>query len=110
MGGEVDHEITQSDDGAFSEVKGRARPENAAGVEPPSSETPSTAVAAVEPEADTPSLPAASGDLSNDGIPAFLLKDHKPLRPNCLNPENCAGYGSYTCHRCTRAMAESEAA
>ena len=45
-----------------------------------------------------------------EGIPAFLLKERKPLRPNCLNPENCAGYGSYTCHRCTRAMAESEAA
>ncbi len=53
----------QSGDDAFSEVKGTARPENAAGVEPSSSDNPS-AVAPAEPEA-IPSPPPASGTNSN---------------------------------------------
>jgi hypothetical protein len=59
----------QSDDDAFSEVKGAARPENAAGVEPsssdinsPSDATPSDAVAA--PQAPQP-LKAATAPHSN---------------------------------------------
>lgn len=55
----MEHINLQSDDDAFSEVKGTARPENAAGVEPSSSDTPSAAPTA-EPEA-TPSPPPASG-------------------------------------------------
>ncbi|WP_081738915.1 GapR family DNA-binding domain-containing protein [Mesorhizobium ciceri] len=42
--------------------------------------------------------------------PAFLVKAAKPLRPLCLNPEECAGYGSHTCHRCLTAAGQSEAA
>ena len=52
----------------------------------------------------------AAATISDAGIPAFLLKDRKPLRPHCLNPNLCAGSGSKHCHRCTKAMAESEAA
>lgn len=54
---------SQSDDDAFSEVKGTARPENAAGVEPSSSDNPSAATPA-EPEAVPPTPPAASGTIS----------------------------------------------
>lgn len=42
--------------------------------------------------------------------PAFLVKAAKPLRPLCLNPSECAGYGSHTCHRCLTAAGQSEAA
>lgn len=47
---------------------------------------------------------------SDEDVPAFLIKDHKPLRPNCLNPADCAGYGRVTCHRCLTAAGQSEAA
>lgn len=38
--------------------------------------------------------------------PAFLAKERKPLRPLCLNPSECAGYGTHTCHRCLKAAGE----
>lgn len=47
---------------------------------------------------------------SDDDVPAFIKRDRKPLRPNCLNPDNCAGYGSHTCHSCTVAAREVESA
>lgn len=47
---------------------------------------------------------------SDEGIPAFLKRDRKPLRPNCMNPDNCAGYGTHTCHSCTVAAREVEPA
>lgn len=47
---------------------------------------------------------------SDEGIPAFLKRDRKPLRPNCMNPDSCAGYGSHTCHSCTVAAREVEPA
>lgn len=47
---------------------------------------------------------------SDEDVPAFLMKDHKPLRPNCLNPADCAGYGRVTCHRCLTAAGQSEVA
>lgn len=52
----------------------------------------------------------ASTDHSDEGIPAFLKRDRKPLRPNCLNPDLCAGSGRDHCHACKKAMAEVEAA
>lgn len=55
-----------------------------------------------------------SGDEStaplSDDVPAFLLKDRPPLRPLCLNPTVCAGYGTHTCHRCLTAAGRSEVA
>lgn len=52
----------------------------------------------------------AAATIADAGIPAFLLKDRKPLRPHCLNPKLCAGSGAKHCHQCTKAMSESEAA
>jgi uncharacterized protein (UPF0335 family) len=42
--------------------------------------------------------------------PAFLVKERAPLRPNCLEPDKCAGYGTHTCHRCTVAAEKPEVA
>jgi uncharacterized protein (UPF0335 family) len=44
--------------------------------------------------------------------PAFLQKDRQPvvLRPHCLNPSECAGYGSHTCHACLKAVGQVEVA
>jgi uncharacterized protein (UPF0335 family) len=42
--------------------------------------------------------------------PAFLVKERKPLRPLCLNPSECAGYGTHTCHRCLKASGQAEVA
>lgn len=33
----------------------------------------------------------------------FKLPAAKPLRPNCLKPDQCAGYGSVTCFTCREA-------
>jgi uncharacterized protein (UPF0335 family) len=51
-----------------------------------------------------------SATIPDDDVPAFIKRDRKPLRPNCLNPGNCAGYGSHTCHSCTVAAREVEPA
>lgn len=56
------------------------------------------------------SIPAERSNAPDEGIPAFLKRDRKPLRPNCLNPGTCAGYGSHTCHSCTVAAREVEPA
>lgn len=48
--------------------------------------------------------------IPDDDVPAFLLKDRPPLRPLCLNPSQCAGYGTKTCHRCLTAAGRSEVA
>lgn len=62
------------------------------------------------------SAPAGSGSdkmpatISDEGIPAFLKRERKALRPDCQHPDNCAGYGTHTCHACKKAMAEVEAA
>lgn len=42
--------------------------------------------------------------------PAFLKRDHAPLRPLCQNPDDCAGYGRTHCHACLKASGEVEAA
>jgi hypothetical protein len=42
--------------------------------------------------------------------PAFLSREAKPFRPNCLNPgDNCAGQGNQHCYSCRKAMAEADA-
>jgi len=69
----------KSGDDAFSEVKGTARPENAAGVEPSSSDNPSTAPT-VEPEA-TPSPPPASGTPSNPQPVSLTTADKAEAAP-----------------------------
>lgn len=52
----------------------------------------------------------AANSIPDDDVPAFIKRDRKPLRPNCLNPDNCAGYGSHTCHSCIVAAREVEPA
>ena len=42
--------------------------------------------------------------------PAFLVKAAKPLRPLCLNPSECAGYGTHTCHQCLKVAGQTEVA
>jgi hypothetical protein len=101
VGGEVDHEITPSDGGAFVAVKAQGRLANADSVEPspsgflsPSPETPQAIAddeaappakssapisnplptfdgAVKAPEAGTPP-PASGANLSDDDVPAFL--------------------------------------
>lgn len=55
-----------------------------------------------------PSAPVAP--IEDDFEPPAFLARKKPMRPHCLNPECCAGQGYEHCHRCKKAMAESEAA
>jgi uncharacterized protein (UPF0335 family) len=38
--------------------------------------------------------------------PAFLTRESKPLRPHCLHPENCGGYGTKHCHTCLKVRDE----
>lgn len=51
-----------------------------------------------------------SATIPDDDVPAFIKRDRKPLRPSCMNPDSCAGYGSHTCHSCTVAAREVEPA
>lgn len=60
-------------------------------------------------EDETPPTPQSEQAAEDFEPPAFLVKK-EPLRPHCLNPDLCAGSGRQHCHRCTKAMAESEAA
>ncbi|AUX76379.1 DUF2312 domain-containing protein [Sinorhizobium fredii] len=39
---------------------------------------------------------------------AFTAKPRSALRPNCRNPEACAGYGDRHCHACTVAKRQQE--
>lgn len=42
-----------------------------------------------------------------DAKPSFTLPPAKPMRPHCLKPEACAGYGSTHCGSCERAAKEA---
>jgi uncharacterized protein (UPF0335 family) len=43
--------------------------------------------------------------VTNFEPPAFIREAAK-LRPDCLKPDACAGYGSHQCHACTKAARE----
>lgn len=84
-----DQLIPEPDGGAISEVKGRARLENANGVEP-------------SPSVTTPK-PAPSMD-------ELRIANALILRPNCKRPgqETCGGQGRTHCRDCMAAPAERE--
>lgn len=81
--------IQEPDGGAISEVKGKARLENADGVEPP-------------PSVTTPN-PAQSMD-------ELRIANALILRPNCKRPgqETCGGQGRTHCRDCMAAPADRE--
>lgn len=66
----------------------------------------------IREDGDAPQEASDGGKLSDTEFepPAFLVKAAKPLRPLCLNPSECAGYGTHTCHQCLKAAGQSEAA
>ena len=58
--------------------------------------------------------PGSDGATSGGGgvkaspeTPRFALPAAKPLRPNCLKPEACAGMGAKHCFTCTQAVNEA---
>lgn len=69
--------------------------------------------ASVVVTAVSPSPPAASGAdemAAPFEPPAFLTRADKPLRPHCLRPDNCGGYGKIHCHSCLAASDQVEVA
>ncbi len=82
-----DHLISEPDGGAISEVKGKARLENADGVEPPPSVT----------------IPKPAPSMDELRIANALI-----LRPNCKRPgqETCGGQGRTHCRDCIAAPVE----
>lgn len=48
--------------------------------------------------------------IPDEGIPAFLKRENKPLRPHCLNPGLCAGSGSKHCYGCLKARDDASVA
>lgn len=65
---------------------------------------------------DAPFLPASSANHIPDFVPAFLVGDARPkpklrpFRPNCLNPEVCAGQGNRHCYTCEKAASAKDVA
>lgn len=74
------------------------------------SHSPAPATSSQAQQADTADdVPPPASSVAPFEPPAFLTKPKSSLRPLCQNPENCAGYGSHTCHSCLKAS-ETEAA
>lgn len=109
-----------SDDDAISEVNGNAGLENAAGVEPSSSDQ-------IDPNEDREEGQSLDGETVDANTGGDHVTAHQSfavqagasvqvapaiiLRPNCRNPENCGGYGSKHCGSCLKAITpELEAA
>lgn len=123
MGGEVDHEITPSDGGAFVAVKGKARLADADSVEPSPSDAVSPSVA---PPADTVAEPqapqAATVPHSNPQPAASLGNADSPASTSSPEPgslsvnqkcqkhkrgEFCGfAYSQASCWRCNQAAAQ----
>ncbi len=87
--GEIPATIPDPDGGAISEVKGKARLENADGVEPPPSVT----------------IPKPAPSMDELRTANALI-----LRPNCRHPgeDICGGHGRSHCQNCKVAPAERE--
>lgn len=108
-----------ADGASYAEATGR-EPDNMDGfvsipfvVEPINSVKPQGADV-VNPQPTAKPAPAESmgGTISapipDEEILAFLKRDRKPLRPNCLNPDLCAGSGSKHCYSCLKARDDAQ--
>lgn len=66
--------------------------------------TPSSSQVLADKTGEVGAPPASSPvAISDDDVPDFLKRAHKPLRPHCLRPELCGGSGRDHCHSCLRA-------
>lgn len=66
------------------------------------------AIGAVKVQGRLPDADSVEPSPADDFTPpAFLARERKPLRPLCQHPDNCAGYGSKTCHGCLKAAGVS---
>jgi uncharacterized protein (UPF0335 family) len=94
-------------------------PETGEITEQESREGASSATAERAPEAPAGNRPAETAATEHQS-PVGVRQEPSPetpssgggskIRPHCLHPEMCAGYGSKHCHACEKARAESEAA
>lgn len=81
----------------------------------PPLDLPETSESAESLKSDLPPHDPETGEIIENGASAARPKpftfDIKPavLRPHCLHPEMCAGYGSNHCGRCRKAMEQAEA-
>lgn len=82
----------QSDGDAFAAVTGKAQLANAAGVEPPPSDTPSSEPSSSEAETK------AAGSILLPG-PAAANR-WAAIRPHCKRPDMCGGSGRNHCRPC----------
>lgn len=94
-------ETATSDDGRDGSER-RALNSNSTAV--PSAQSDS----AGEAPSSSPASPATHSD-DEPFEPVAFLRQSKPLRPDCLHPDNCAGYGAVTCHSCKVAARSREA-
>lgn len=83
----------------------------ASSIHSPAELLPSEAITAGE-AAQAPQAQASPAAHSDDEPfePVAFLRQQNPLRPNCLHPDNCAGYGAKHCYSCRSAQAEAEVA
>ena len=118
--GTVSH--SPSDDDAIAAVNGKAGLANVIDVEPSSS-------AQIDPNEDRSEGQSLGGGMNSAGAnkggdhvtahpdaathqagASFKAPPAKSLRPNCLRPDNCAGFGSNHCYSCGKAAKADEVA
>lgn len=102
-----------SDDDAIAEVNGSAGLANVVDVEPSSSDpidvaSQGEATDLEQHGGDDVDGSAVRADTSNTAGGTVSNPPAKPLRPHCLRPENCGGYGSNHCFACKRAAKAHE--
>lgn len=94
-----------SDDDAIAAVNGKAGLANVTDVEPSSSVHSSD-----QPLTGGDHVERAPSAATHQAGASFKAPPAKPLRPNCLRPDNCAGFGSNHCYSCGKAAKADEVA
>lgn len=102
-----------TDAGTLAGHEGRSEGEAASADLPTHSnpqEPTSSPVKADSPASTSSPEPGTNSDDFHPEDLAFLRKPKSPLRPHCLTPDCCAGYGSKHCHACLKARDDATVA
>lgn len=105
-GPQAEASLAGTGSGMLADREGRSEGEAASADLPAHSNPPAQPSQAL---ADSPASTSSPEQGTPFEPPAFLVKERKPLRPNCLHPDLCASGTRDHCWSCKKAMATSEA-